>query len=147
MAKMRALQVTKPNGPFELVERSVPESGPRHVRVKVQACGLCHSDSLTKTGIWPGIQYPRVPGHEIMGIIDALGPDVPEWQPGQRVGIGWHGGHCGYCTSCRRGDFITCRRGQIPGITYDGGYADYIIVPFEALARVPDAFLPSMPGR
>lgn len=138
MAKMRAVQVTKANGPFEVVEREIPEPGPRQVRVKVEACGLCHSDSLTKAGIWPGIQYPRIPGHEIAGVIDAIGSQVPEWKPGQRVGIGWHGGHCGYCERCRRGDFITCVRGQIPGITYDGGYQDYVLVPFEALALVPE---------
>ena len=138
MANMRAVQVTSPNGPFEMVERAVPEPRPREVRVKVQACGICHSDSLTKMGIWPGIKYPRVPGHEIAGVIDAVGREVPEWRPGQRVGVGWHGGHCGYCPSCRRGDFVTCRTGQIPGITYDGGYADYVVVPFEALAAIPD---------
>ncbi|MBZ5569437.1 MAG: alcohol dehydrogenase [Acidobacteriia bacterium] len=142
MATMRAVQVPRPDGPFELVERPLPEPRAREVRVKVQACGLCHSDSFTKTGMWPGIQYPRVPGHEMAGLIDAIGRDVPEWKPGQRVGIGWHGGHCGHCTSCRRGDFITCRNGQIPGITYDGGYAEYVVVPFEALAAIPEAFSP-----
>ena len=134
MAKMRAAQVTSANGPFEMVERDIPEPGLRQVRVKVEACGLCHSDSLTKMGIWPGIQYPRVPGHEIAGVIDAVGAQVPEWKVGQRVGIGWHGGHCGYCERCRRGDFITCVRGQIPGISYDGGYQDYVLIPFDALA-------------
>jgi D-arabinose 1-dehydrogenase-like Zn-dependent alcohol dehydrogenase len=138
MAKMRAVQVKSGNGPFEMVEREIPEPGPRQVRVKVEACGLCHSDSLTKMGIWPGIQYPRVPGHEIAGVIDAIGSQVPEWKVGQRVGVGWHGGHCGYCERCRRGDFITCVRGQIPGITYDGGYQDYVLVPFEALALIPE---------
>ncbi len=143
MAKMRAVQVTKPNGPFELVERPIPEPGARQVRIKVQACGLCHSDSLTKEGIWPGIQYPRVPGHEVAGIIDAVGSDVPEWRPGQRVGVGWYGGHCGHCNSCRRGDFVTCQYGQISGITFDGGYADYMIVPFAALALIPDSLPPT----
>jgi D-arabinose 1-dehydrogenase-like Zn-dependent alcohol dehydrogenase len=138
MAKMRAVQVAKAGGAFELVQRDIPEPRPREVRVKVQACGLCHSDSLTKEGYWPGIAYPRVPGHEIAGVIDAVGKDVPEWKAGQRVGIGWYGGHCGYCTSCRRGDFVTCVRGQISGITLDGGYADYVLVPFEALASIPD---------
>lgn len=138
MARMRAVQVNSPNGPFELVERDIPEPPPRHVRVKIQACGVCHSDAMTVTGGFPGIQYPRVPGHEIAGIVDALGADVPEWQPGQRVGVGWYGGHCGHCPSCRRGDFITCTNAQIPGVTYDGGYADYMIAPFEALAAVPD---------
>lgn len=138
MAKMRAVQVSKPGGAFEMVERDVPEPGPRQVRVRVQACGLCHSDSLVKEGIWPGIQYPRVPGHEIAGVIDAVGPGVPEWRAGQRVGVGWYGGHCGYCESCRRGDFVTCHHGQICAISYDGGYADYVVVPFEALALIPD---------
>ena len=142
MATMRAVQVLSPNGPFQMVERALPEPRPREVRIRVQACGLCHSDSLTKTGMWPGIQYPRVPGHEIAGILDAVGRDVPEWRPGQRVGVGWHGGHCGHCPSCRRGDFITCRSGQIPGITFDGGYADYVVVPFEALALIPDILSP-----
>jgi len=137
MARMRAVQVTSANGPFEFVERNIPEPPARHVRIKVQACGVCHSDSFTKAGAFP-IQYPRVPGHEIVGIVDAIGADVPDWQAGQRVGVGWHGGHCGHCRSCRRGDFITCTTGQIPGISYDGGYADYTIVPFEALAAVPD---------
>ena len=142
MATMRAVQVVSPNGPLELVERPVPEPRAREVRVRVQACGLCHSDSLAKMGIWPGIQYPRVPGHEIAGIIDAVGREVPEWREGQRAGVGWHGGHDGYCPSCRRGDFITCRNAQIPGITYDGGYADYIVVPFEALAVIPASLSP-----
>jgi D-arabinose 1-dehydrogenase-like Zn-dependent alcohol dehydrogenase len=138
MARMRAVQVTSANGAFELVERDIPDPPARHVRIKVQACGVCHSDFFTKVGAFPGIQYPRVPGHEVIGIIDALGADVPAWQPGQRVGVGWHGGHCGYCRSCRKGDFITCANGQVPGISYDGGYADYMIAPFEALAAVPD---------
>ena len=138
MDKMRVIQVASGGGPLEMVEREIPQPGPRQVRVKVEACGLCHSDSLTKEGIWPGIQYPRIPGHEIAGVIDAIGSAVPEWKPGKRVGIGWYGGHCGYCERCRRGDFITCVRGTIPGITCDGGYADYVLVPFEALALIPD---------
>ena len=137
MAKMRAVQVNSAGGSLELVEREVPNPGPRQVRVKVQACGLCHSDSLVKEGIWPGVQYPRVPGHEIAGVIDEVGPNVPEWKAGQRVGVGWYGGHCGYCNSCRRGDFVTCARGQITAISFDGGYADYVVVPFEALALIP----------
>jgi D-arabinose 1-dehydrogenase-like Zn-dependent alcohol dehydrogenase len=137
MTQMRAVQVTSANGPFELIERAIPAPPARHVRIRIQACGVCHSDSFTKEGAFP-IQYPRVPGHEIVGIVDAIGADVPDWQPGQRVGVGWHGGHCGHCQSCRRGDFITCATGQIPGISYDGGYADHTIVPFEALAAVPD---------
>jgi D-arabinose 1-dehydrogenase-like Zn-dependent alcohol dehydrogenase len=138
MPLMKAVQVTAANGPFALVEREIPEPQARQVRVKVQACGVCHSDSFTKLGAFPGIVYPRVPGHEVVGIIDAVGADVPEWRIGQRVGVGWHGGHCGHCRSCRRGDFITCANGQIPGISYDGGYAEYMIAPFEALALVPD---------
>jgi D-arabinose 1-dehydrogenase-like Zn-dependent alcohol dehydrogenase len=138
MAHMRAVQVSKANGPFELVERDIPTPGPRHVRIKVQACGICHSDSFTKMGLFPGIKFPRVPGHEVVGLLDAVGSEVPEWKVGARVGVGWHGGHCGHCVSCRRGDFITCTTGQIPGISYDGGYADYMIAPFEALAAVPD---------
>ncbi|MGH8291535.1 MAG: alcohol dehydrogenase [Steroidobacteraceae bacterium] len=137
MPQMRVVQVPKANGAFELIERSIPEPARGQVRIAVQACGICHSDSLTRQGEFPGLQYPRVPGHEVIGLIDAVGPDVPDWKPGTRVGVGWHGGHCGHCASCRRGDFITCQRGQIPGITYDGGYAEYMIAPFEALASVP----------
>ncbi len=142
MAKMRAVQVATAKGALQLVEREVPTPGARQVRVRVQACGLCHSDAFTKEGLWPGIQYPRVPGHEIAGVIDAVGPDVPDWKTGDRVGVGWHGGHCGHCESCRRGDFVTCRYGQVPGISYDGGYADSVIVPFEALARIPAELTP-----
>ena len=138
-ATMRAVQVTRPNGPLELVEREIPRPGPGTVRVKVQACGICHSDSFTKEGTWPGLQYPRVPGHEIAGIIEAVGADVAGWTLGQRVGVGWHGGHCGHCDSCRRGDFVTCQIApQVPGITYDGGYAEYVIVPATALASIPE---------
>jgi alcohol dehydrogenase/propanol-preferring alcohol dehydrogenase len=140
MAKMRAVQVTRPQGEFELVERDVPAPPSGSVRIKVEACGVCHSDAFTKEGTFPGIRYPRVPGHEIAGIIDAVGAAVPdEWRPGQRVGVGWHGGHCGHCSSCRRGDFVTCQIApQVPGITYDGGYADYVIAPATALARMPE---------
>src|SRR5437879_5211542 len=139
MAKMRCVQVSAPEGSFELVEREIAEPRVGAVRIKVQACGICHSDMYTKEGLFPGIQYPRVPGHEIAGIVDAVGADVPGWTAGQRVGVGWHGGHCGYCDSCRRGDFITCRiAAQVPGITYDGGYADYMIAPAQALAQIPD---------
>jgi D-arabinose 1-dehydrogenase-like Zn-dependent alcohol dehydrogenase len=146
---MRSVQVPKPGGPFELVDRDIPEPGPMQVRIKVQACGICHSDSFTKEGLFPGIQYPRVPGHEIAGVIDAIGKGVVdttttnnntniELKEGQRVAVGWHGGHCGHCESCRRGDFVTCRYAQVPGISYDGGYSDYVIVPHEAVALVPD---------
>src|SRR5580704_11814218 len=138
MPRMKVVQVSKPGSELEVVERDIPEPTARQVRIKVQACGVCHSDMFTVTGAFPGIQYPRVPGHEVVGIIDALGADVPDWKKGARVGVGWHGGHCGHCASCRRGDFITCTTGQIPGISYDGGYADYMIAPFEALAAVPD---------
>ncbi len=138
MPTMRAVQVTRANGALELVEREIPSPPAKHVRIRVQACGICHSDMFTKLGAFPGIQFPRVPGHEIVGLIDAVGADVPDWKAGMRVGVGWHGGHCGHCSSCRRGDFITCSSGRIPGITYDGGYADYMIAPFEALAAVPD---------
>ena len=137
MARMRVVQIPSANGRFELVERDIPVPGPRQVRIKVQACGICHSDSFTKMGAFPGIQFPRVPGHEVVGVLDAVGAEVPNWRVGMRVGVGWHGGHCGHCDSCRRGDFITCKTGQIPGISYDGGYADFMIAPFEALAAVP----------
>ena len=137
--KMRGVQVTRPKGPLELVEREIPEPRTGSVRIKVEACGICHSDAMTKDGTWPGIQYPRVPGHEIAGIIDAVGNGVTTWAPGQRVGVGWHGGHCGYCDSCRRGDFVTCQTAfQVPGIHYDGGYAEYVVAPAGALARIPD---------
>jgi D-arabinose 1-dehydrogenase-like Zn-dependent alcohol dehydrogenase len=139
MSRMRVVQITEPKGALELVEREIPDPGPGSVRIKVEACGVCHSDSFTKEGIWPGIQYPRVPGHEIAGIIDAVGTGVAGWTPGQRVGVGWHGGHCGHCDSCRRGDFVTCQIApQVPGITYDGGYAEYMIAPAEALALIPE---------
>ncbi len=139
MPKMRAARVRDAKGPFELVDREIPEPDAGQVRIKVQASGICHSDSLTKEGLWPGIQYPRVPGHEVAGVIDAIGRSVAVWKAGDRVGVGWHGGHCGYCESCRRGDFVTCRvAAQIPGITYDGGHADYMIAPAVALARIPE---------
>lgn len=137
MAQMQAVQVAKPNAPLELVSREIPKPGPREVLLKVQACGVCHSDFFTVAGVYP-IQYPRVPGHEVVGRIEAVGSDVPDWKVGMRVGVGWHGGHCGHCPSCRRGDFITCSFGKIPGISYDGGYADYMLAPFEALASIPD---------
>ena len=139
MAKMRIVQVAQANGSLDLSDREIPQPGPGAVRIKVEACGICHSDSFTKEGTWPGIQYPRVPGHEIAGTIDALGAGAAEWTLGQRVGVGWHGGHCGHCNSCRRGDFVTCQTApQVPGITYDGGYADYVIAPATALAAIPD---------
>lgn len=138
MAKMRAAQVSHPGGPFELVEREIPQPASGQVRIKVQACGVCHSDSFTKEGEWPGIQYPRVPGHEVIGIVDAIGPDVKQWKIGQRIGIGWHGGHCCYCNQCGRGNFFACEVDlKTTGISFDGGYADYMIAPSIALAAVP----------
>lgn len=139
MSNMRVVQVPHPNGPLELVEREIPEPGAGSVRIKVQACGICHSDSLTKEGTFPGIQYPRVPGHEVIGLIDAVGQGVAGWEAGQRVGVGWNGGYCGHCDPCRRGNFFACQvAGQITGVTYDGGYADYMIAPSSALALVPE---------
>src|SRR5580658_7328445 len=139
MPKMRAVQVAKAGGPLELVELEIPEPESGAVRIKVQACGICHSDSVTKDGLFPGIQYPRVPGHEVIGIIDSLGPNVPRWKPGQRVGVGWNGGFCGYCDNCRRGDFFACQTStEVTGISRDGGYAEYMLAPISALALVPD---------
>ena len=137
MSKMRVMQISRREGPFELVEREIPEPALGQVRVRVEACGICHSDSLTKEGIIPGIQYPRVPGHEVAGVIDAIGAGVVGWTEGQRVGIGWHGGYCGHCDPCRRGDFFGCQWNQVTGITYDGGYADYIVAHASALALIP----------
>jgi len=138
MPKMKTVQVPKAGGNFELVERNIPDPGRSQVRIKVEACGICHSDALVKEGHWPGIQYPRVPGHEIAGHIDAVGADVPNWKPGQRVGVGWHGGHCFVCNACRRGDFINCANEKITGISHDGGYSEYMIAPAEAVAAIPD---------
>lgn len=139
---MKKLTVNKAGGPFELKDERIPDPGSGYARVKVQACGVCHSDSLTKDGAWPGISYPRSPGHEIAGVVDALGPGTDPWKAGDRVGVGWYGGHCGKCESCRRGDFITCVNLQIPGISYDGGYSEYVVVPVAALARIPDGLAP-----
>lgn len=138
MPKMRAVQVSKPHGKFELVEKDIPVPSPGTVRIKVQACGICHSDSFVREGAFPNIQYPRIPGHEVAGVIDALGQDVSDWKIGQRVGVGWFGGNCNFCEACRRGEFILCSNLKIPGITFDGGYADYMIAPKEALALIPD---------
>jgi len=139
MSKMRAAQISRPGGAFELVEREIPQPLAGQVRIKIQACGICHSDSLVKEGHWPGLQYPRVPGHEIVGGVDAVGADVAQWKVGQRVGVGWHGGHCGYCDACRSGNFFGCSVAlQITGISFDGGYADYMIAPAVAVAAVPD---------
>jgi len=134
----RAMQVPSPKGAFELVQKEFPEPGPGQVRIRVHACGVCHSDSLTKEGLWPGLQFPRVPGHEVAGVVDAVGANVPLFKAGQRVGLGWHGGHCNFCPPCRRGDFVLCENGPISGINFDGGYADYVIAPANALAFIPD---------
>ncbi|HTZ59707.1 MAG TPA: alcohol dehydrogenase [Acidobacteriaceae bacterium] len=141
MSKMRAVQVSKPGGAFEIVERDIPEPGAGFVRIKVQACGVCHSDSVTKDGLFPGIQYPRIPGHEVIGLIDAVGPNVPSrWKVGERVGVGWNGGYCGYCDTCRRGNFFACETStDVTGLTRDGGYAEYLVTPFSTLAMVPEA--------
>src|SRR3989440_4740597 len=139
MAKMKVAQVPKPGADFEIVEREIPNPGAGHVRIRVQACGICHSDSLVKEGHWPGLKYPRVPGHEVVGVVDAVGAGVSQWKPGQRVGVGWHGGHCGHCDACRSGDFFGCQVAlQITGISFDGGYADYMVAPAIALALVPE---------
>jgi D-arabinose 1-dehydrogenase-like Zn-dependent alcohol dehydrogenase len=146
MASMRVAQVSRPGGPFEVVERRIPEPSAGSVRIKVQACGICHSDSFVKDGGAPGLQYPRVPGHEVAGVIDAVGQGVPDWTPGQRVGVGWHGGYCGHCDHCRRGEFFACLTGQVTGITFDGGYAEYMIAPASAVARVPAGLGPVEAG-
>jgi D-arabinose 1-dehydrogenase-like Zn-dependent alcohol dehydrogenase len=143
---MKAIQVSKPGGPLELVEREIPVPPPNWVRIKVQACGVCHSDMMMKEGQWPGLQYPRVPGHEAAGVIDALGANVTTWAKGQRVGVGWYGGHCGVCNPCRRGDLINCANGSITGFTYDGGYAEYMIAPAQSLAAIPDDVSPEDAG-
>jgi D-arabinose 1-dehydrogenase-like Zn-dependent alcohol dehydrogenase len=136
---MKVAQVSAPGADFQIVERAIPTPGPGHVRIKVKACGICHSDALTKEGVWPGIQYPRVPGHEVAGIIDEVGAGVSEWKKGQRIGVGWHGGHDGTCLSCRRGDFRNCRNLKIPGISYDGGYQQFMVAPVEALVAIPES--------
>jgi len=136
--KMKAAQISKAGGDWEVAERDVPEPGRGQVRVKVEACGICHSDALVKEGLWPGLQYPRVPGHEVAGRIDALGDHVTNWKRGDRVGVGWHGGHDFVCDECRRGDFAMCTNRKVTGIDFDGGYAEYMIAPAEALAAIPD---------
>jgi D-arabinose 1-dehydrogenase-like Zn-dependent alcohol dehydrogenase len=134
---MRAVQVSKAGGPFELVERDIPDVGPEQLRIRVEACGICHSDAFVKSGGFPGLQLPRIPGHEIAGRVAAVGARVSAWQVGDRVGVGWHGGHCFQCTSCRKGWFINCEKAQVTGISYDGGYAEYVVVPQQAVARIP----------
>jgi D-arabinose 1-dehydrogenase-like Zn-dependent alcohol dehydrogenase len=135
---MRAIQVSKAKGVFEPVEREVPQPGPGQIRIKVEACGICHSDALAKSGAFPGLTLPRIPGHEIAGRVDDVGPQVTEWKPGDRAGVGWHGGHCFVCNACRKGLFINCERAKITGLTHDGGYAEYVVVPHEAAARIPE---------
>ncbi len=143
MPKMRVAQIARPGGSFEIVEREIPQPATGQVRIKVQACGICHSDSAIKEGHWPGLLYPRVPGHEVVGLVDAVGAGVARWKPGQRVGVGWHGGHCGSCDACRAGDFFGCTVAlQITGISFDGGYADYMVAPSIALALVPEQLSP-----
>ena len=142
MSQMTAVQIKSPGGPFEVVKRPVPEPGPNKVRIKIEACGVCHSDAFVKEGHWPGLAYPRVTGHEVAGVIDAVGPGVNNWKRGQRVGVGWHGGHCGQCVSCRRGDFMGCPYFQVTGFAEDGGYAQYMIARSEAVAAIPDVLSP-----
>ena len=138
VATMKAARISEPGAAFEIVEREMPEPEAGQVRIKVQACGICHSDVLVKEGVLPWIQYPRVPGHEVAGIIDEVGPGVSAWKAGQRVGVGWHGGHDGTCRECRRGDFRNCRNGQVTGVSYDGGYQQYMVAPVEALVPIPE---------
>jgi D-arabinose 1-dehydrogenase-like Zn-dependent alcohol dehydrogenase len=139
IAPMKAVQVPKPGADFEIVEREIPKPGAGQVPIKVQACGICHSDVFTKEGQWPGIQYPRVPGHEVVGIVEELGTGVSEWNQGQRVGVGWHGGHDGTCRACRHGDFRNCENLKVPGISYDGGYQQYMVAPTEAVVAIPES--------
>ncbi len=136
---MKVAQVPKAGGEFEIIEREIPQPGPGYVRIRVQACGVCHSDSVTKDGLFPGIQYPRVPGHEVAGVIDEVGERVTDWKKGDRVGVGWHGGQDGTCLQCRRGDFANCASLKISGISYDGGYGEYMVAPVEALAHMPES--------
>src|SRR5438093_2170998 len=142
MTTMRVAQIPSPKRPFEIVERPIPQPSPGTVRIKVSACGVCHSDALVKEGLWPGIQYPRVPGHEVAGTIDAVGEGGIGWTPGQRVGVGWHGGYCGQCDQCRRGNLFACETHQVTGISFDGGYGEYMIAPATAVARFPDELPP-----
>ena len=136
---MKVAQISKPGGEFEIIERAIPKPGAGEVLIKVQACGVCHSDSLTKEGSWPGIQYPRIPGHEVAGVIDEVGAGVTVWKKGQRAGVGWHGGHDNTCRECRRGDFRNCKNAKVAGISYDGGYQQYMVAPVEALVSIPES--------
>jgi D-arabinose 1-dehydrogenase-like Zn-dependent alcohol dehydrogenase len=139
---MKVVEITEPNAPFSLVERTIPDPQPGEARIRVEACGICHSDMYPKTGTFPGLVYPRVPGHEVAGVIDAVGAGVIGWRPGQRVGVGWLGGYCGRCVACRRGDFVDCANARIPGINMDGGYAEYMIAPAQGLVLIPDDLQP-----
>ena len=139
MAKMKVAQIAKAGADFEIVDREIPQPGPGQVRICVQACGVCHSDVLTKEGGFPGLVYPRVPGHEVAGVIDEAGPGVTQWKPGQKVGVGWHGGHDGTCLACRRGDFVNCASSKVTGLSYDGGYEEYMVAPVDAVARMPES--------
>jgi len=136
---MKTIQIASPGGPFQLVDREIPKPKPDWVRIRVEACGVCHSDSLLKEGQWPGVQYPRVPGHEIAGVIDELGSNVTTWKKGQRVGVGWYGGHDGTCIACRRGELVNCHNAGITGFTFDGGYSEYMVAPAQTLAAIPDS--------
>ncbi len=146
MAKMKAVQVPKAGADFEIVEREIPEPGPRQVRIRVLACGVCHSDSVTKDGLFPGITYPRVPGHEVAGVIDKVGAGVTTWKKGERVGVGWHGGQDGTCLACRKGDFLNCANVLVCGVSYDGGYQEYMVAPIEAVAHMPESLDPAEAG-
>jgi D-arabinose 1-dehydrogenase-like Zn-dependent alcohol dehydrogenase len=141
--KMKAVQVPKPGADFEVVERDIPQPGPKQVRIRVLACGVCHSDVLTKEGLFAGISYPRVPGHEVAGVIDEVGPGVTTWKQGERVGVGWHGGQDGTCLACRKGDFANCANALVCGISYDGGYQEFMVVPIEAVAHMPESLDPA----
>jgi D-arabinose 1-dehydrogenase-like Zn-dependent alcohol dehydrogenase len=143
MPQMTAVQLGSPGAPFEVVKRDIPTPGAKQIRIRVQACGVCHSDLFVKEGYWPGLKYPRVTGHEVAGVVDEVGTGVTEWKKGQRVGVGWHGGHCGHCDPCRRGDFMGCRNFQVTGFQEDGGYAQYMIARHEAVAAIPDALSPT----
>ena len=143
MAKMKVVQVPKAGADFEVVEREIPEPASGHVRIRVLACGVCHSDAITKEGVFPGISYPRVPGHEVAGVIDAIGAGVKDWKKGERVGVGWHGGQDGTCPACRRGDFVNCANVKVCGVSYDGGYQEFMVAPVEALARMPESLDPA----
>jgi D-arabinose 1-dehydrogenase-like Zn-dependent alcohol dehydrogenase len=142
MSQMTAVQIRSPGGPFEVIKREIPAPEGNQVRIRVQACGICHSDLFVKEGYWPGLQYPRVTGHEVSGVVDEVGAGVTAWKKGQRVGVGWHGGHCGQCDRCRRGDFMGCKYFQVTGFQEDGGYAQYMIARKEAVAAIPDALSP-----